>query len=66
MKFTRITNNQIQMKESGDATIIIGKDFGSHGRSKPVYYVEINNVVVQHGFSTQKEAKEYLQQELNK
>lgn len=65
MKFVRINNHQIQMLNVGESTIIIGKDYGSHGRSKPFYYVEINNKVIMHGFDTQKEAKQYLSEVLN-
>lgn len=56
----------IQLKDIGAAVIIIGKDFGSMGRSKPLYYIEINNEVIQHGFDTQKEAKKYLSEYLTK
>ena len=38
----------------------IGKDFGSMGRSKPLYFVEIEDVIKSHGFNTQKEAKQYV------
>jgi hypothetical protein len=44
----------------GDKSIRIGKDFGSMGRSKPLYFVELNGEILQHGFDTQKEAKYYV------
>lgn len=43
-----------------DKSIRIGKDFGSMGRSKPFYFVEIDGEIIQHGFSTQKEAKQFV------
>ena len=58
MKFKRINSFEIALKYN--VNVIIGKDFGSMGRSKPFFYVMINDKIVQHGFSSQKEAKEYL------
>jgi hypothetical protein len=43
-----------------DKSIRIGKDFGSMQRSKPLYFVEIDGEIIQHGFSSQKEAKIFV------
>jgi hypothetical protein len=43
-----------------DKSIRIGKDFGNMGRSKPLYFVELNGEILEHGFTTQKEAKNYV------
>lgn len=58
MKFKRLNSFQIALKYNQN--VIIGKDYGSMGRSKPLFYLEINGQVVQHGFGSQNEAKEYL------
>lgn len=60
MKFTRVSNFYIELKNTDSAVIRIGKDFGSMGRSKALYFVELNDKVLQHGFGTQKEAKRWL------
>ena len=58
MKFKRLNSFQIALKYNRN--VIIGKDFGSMGRSKPLFYLEIDGQVIQHGFTSQNEAKEYL------
>lgn len=58
MKFIKINSWQIVLKSNQN--VIIGKDYGRMGRSKPLFYLEINGQVTQHGFTSQNEAKEYL------
>ena len=59
IKYTKVSYYFIKAIVN-DKVIRIGKDFGSMGRSKPLYFVEFNGEIVQHGFSTQKEAKQFV------
>jgi hypothetical protein len=59
LKYKRVSSYIIETIYD-DTTIRIGKDYGSHGRCKPFYYVESDNKVIMHGFTTQKEAKKYV------
>jgi hypothetical protein len=64
MKYTRLPNFKVQTSIN-DSTIIIGKDKGMMS-NKTYYYIEVNSKVIQHGFKSQKEAKQYVSTQLFK
>lgn len=56
MKWKRLSTWVIEAWEL-DLHIRIIKDYGSMGRSKPLFCIEVNGKVVEHGLTTQREAK---------
>lgn len=57
MKWYRLNSNYIK-SYSG---IIIGKDYGSMGRSKPLYFVQVRDKIIEHGFNRLKDAKAFAE-----
>lgn len=63
LKYKRISSWYIETTHK-NTEIRIGKDYGSVDRSKPLYFVQVDGVVIMHGFTTQKDAKKYVQVKL--
>jgi hypothetical protein len=59
MKWKRESSYYISLQYK-DYNFQVFKDYGSMGLSKPFYGIILNNKIIEHGFFSQKEAKEHV------